>query len=351
MKTISQTLLTEQLQFNRKPAVKLQIQEYAFPSESSDIMFNEYDWTAITVGSAPAKGTCTAPNGDTCAVTGAISASVGHATTTRYSLTLTAIVTRSGVPKTITTTISCDTTKFHLGYNMSWLDYGPGHYDGLYMSGYVYYPVVLENVDVVCDDDWFVIYSLSQESPGSTGGNGYPVTTGTIIYGLYGIVLGNGTNATRNLWCNNAEISLTDTKANIVSLSQLSHFSPSPPTAKEIAYEQASTPVLMTIPELLRTVNIHPTAYLHKITGYPLLLCLWNDGKTYICELKRGNTILTPIFDKAYTFHTDSPVILTSDATYIYAYSATQAFKSPLPGFWSVPTIGTGAGDYLELGI
>jgi hypothetical protein len=60
---------------------------------------------------------------------------------------------------------------------------------------------------------------------------------------------------------------------------------------------------------------------------------------------------MTATFDKAYTFYNDAPVLLSSDATYIYAFNTTKTFRSPLPGFWTVPTIGDGPGDYMELGV
>jgi hypothetical protein len=353
MKAISQLLLNEQIQLNRKPCVKIQIQEYGFPAESNKIIFNQYDWSQVTLGSEASKvaGTASAPNGDSCVVTGSVSAtSATYSTDIRYNFNLSATITRSGVPSTATATIACDIYKFNLGYFTSWLDYSYQHPEGQWMSGYVYTPVVFESIDVAYDDDWFVTYTGSQTKPGSSGGSGQPVSKGSIVYGLYGIVLGNGTNASKNSWINNGEINLTETKANINSLSQMSHFSPSILTGEASAYEQTMSPVLLSQPELLRMATIHPKAYLHKITGYPLLLSLWSEGKAFICELKRGTTILTATFDKAYTFYNDEPVLLSSDATYIYAFNTTKTFRSPLPGFWTVPTAGSGVGSYMELG-
>jgi len=353
MKAIAQSLLNEQIQLNRKPAVKLQIQAYDYPSESSDIMFNQYDWTEITLGSAPGKtaGTAYAPNGDSCVVSGAVTTnSAIYTIDIRYFLTLTVTVTRSSVPIVRTITIPFDVYKFTLGEYSSWLDYSYQHPEGQWLSGYVYTAVVLESVDVVYDDDWFIIYTASQTKPGSSGGDGQPVTKGSIIYGLYGIVFGNGTNVSANSFANNAEISLVDTKTNINTLSQLSHFTPSILTAEAAAYEQTTSSIFLTQPGLLRTATIHPDVYLHKITGYPLIMSLWSEGRVYLCELQRGTTILTATFDKAYTFYADAPVKISSDETYIYAFNDSITLRSPLPGFWTVPTIGSGAGDYIELG-
>jgi len=108
-------------------------------------------------------------------------------------------------------------------------------------------------------------------------------------------------------------------------------------------------PILLERPELLRAETVHPAAYLHKISGYPLLISLYADGKCYLCELQRGTTILTAIFDKAFTFNNDRPVKLTSNSSYLFAYNGDQIWMSPLPGYWSVPSIGTGAGDYFDV--
>ena len=348
MKAISQLLLFEQIQLNRKPAVKIQIQKFGFPAESSKIMFNQYDWTPIAPGTAPAKtaGTAYAPNGDSCVVTGSIT--TNNASTswgTRYIINLSATIIRSGVTSVVTFSTPCDTNKLSLGEMVTGMTQNNEWY-----TGWVYTAVAMESIDVVYDDDWFITYSLSQTKPGSTGGNGYPVTTGSIIYGLYGIILGNGINASANSFVNNREISLVDTKTNITSLSQVSNFSPSILTEEKATHEQNTNAILLSQPELLRTATIHPQAYLHKITGYPLILSLWSEGRVYLCELKRGTTIMTATFDKAYTFYNSEPVKISSDSTYIYAFGYSTSFRSPLPGFWTVPTIGTGPGDYIELG-
>jgi len=446
MKQISQNLLNEQIALNRKPAVKLQIQAYNFPAESSKIMFNQYDWTSVletskgaaaaccasdgsfvitsgtgattvrianspaidldtvftTWGAAGTKGTfaagntfCIGANPTSNEViiaylsgghlyrqtstnygasfgsatdmgassgtvvrmaytpTGNCAIVVGYTTSTyivygvydrRYYINLKAYIRRGGVwGSAISLSQMFDYYKFTIGTYTVWQQ------TPLYFAGIDYVEVVLESIDIAYDDDWFVTFTGSQTKAGSDGGSGHPISKGEIIYGLYSVVIGNGTNATPNSWSTPAEISLVDTKVNINSLSQLSHFSPSPPTKEELAYQQTTMPILLSQPELLRTANVHPAAYLHKVSGYPLILTLYSDGRCYLCELQRGTTILTATFDKAYTFYNDRPVKLASNSTWLFAYNGDQIFMSPLPGFWSVPTIGTGAGSYNEI--
>ncbi len=447
MKTLSQTLLNEQLELNRIPAVKLQIQAYDFPAESSDILFNEYDWTSVletskggawaccasdgsfvitlgtgatTVrianspvidldtdftswGASGTKGTfntaptfCIAanptsneviiaylsgnhlyrqestnygasfgsaidmgastgygivrmaytPTGDLAIVAGK-TYSIGtpiYNWDVRYGLRLYAWIRRGGTWGSATTIQPFDYYKFNLG------DYD-SYWDGNTLrSGIVYTTIILESIDVAYDGDWLITYTGSQTKEGSTGGGGKPISKGSIIYGLYYTVLGNGTYGTPNSFSAGAEISLVDTKTKITSLTQLSHFSPSPPTAVERGYEQATMPILLTQPELLRTATVHPAAFLHKISGYPLILSLYSEGRVYLCELQRGTDITTATFDKAYTFNNDRPVKLCSNSTWLFAYNGDQIFMSPLPADWVVPTIGSGAGDYIELG-
>jgi len=449
LKEISQALLSEQIQLNRKPAVKVRIQAYDYPDESTDICFNQYDWTKVLSTSKGAAAACCASDGSfvitagTGATTvrftsvdmdtdftpwgasgaegtfeagntfciaanptsneviiaylsgghlyrqtstdygasfgsatdmGASSGTVvrmaytssgdcaimvGYTTTnsvefswdTRYLLQLNAYVRRGGSwSSAITFATNFDYYKFTLGeWSSSWL-YSQQHPEGYQASGFVYDAITLESMDVAYDDDWFVTYSATQTRPGSDGGSGKPVSKGSIIYGLYGVVLGTGVHISPNSWSNNAEISLVDMKVNVNNLSQLSHFSPSPPTAEELAHQQTTMPILLSQPELLRTANVHPAAYLHKVSGYPLILSLYSDGRVYLCELQRGTTILTATFDKAYTFYNDRPVKLASNSTWIFGYNGDQIFMSPIPGFWTVPTIGSGAGNYVELG-
>jgi hypothetical protein len=451
MKTLATDLLTEQKKFSVTPAVKIGIQSYGFPAESSKIVFNEYGWTSVLETSKGAAAACCASDGSFVITSGTgattvriaptidldtvftvwgaagtkgtfaagntfciaanptsdeviiaylsaghlyriestnYGASFGSATNmgassgtvvrmaytptgdltiltaymyaechgsfvdiNRYWIKLIPYIRRLNSWITgSTSSTELTELKFPLGWGSypSATGYPPG---GPGSAGYssggrmTTVPIVLNGADIAYDGDWFIIYTCSQTQSGSTGGQGRPISLGSITYGLYGVTLGNGTNATPNSWTNNAEITLVDTKVNINSLSQLSHFSPSPPTGQKIAYETATMPILLTQPELLRTATIHPAAYLHKISGYPLILSLWSEGRVYLCELKRGTNITTATFDKAYTFYNDRPVKLASNSTWLFAYNGDQIFMSPLPGDWVVPTGGTGAGS------
>ncbi len=259
----------------------------------------------------------------------------------RYSLELKAYIRTSSSWTTTTLTSEFDYYKFTLGYYTSWLDYNFQHPQGEYINGYVYYPIILESIDIeydiVYDPAWLITYTASQTSPGSAGGDGKPITKGSIIYGLYYQVL-------TTTFLMSGEISLTDISTKINSLSQLSHFSPSPLTGEGLSYEQTTMPIFFSQPELLRTATVHPAAYLHKISGYPLILSLYSDGRVYLCELKRGKTLFSLAFDKAYTFNNDRPVKLCSNDTWLFAYNGDQIFMCPLPSDWVAPTAGSGAG-------
>jgi len=434
MKTLAQSLLNEQLTLNSIPAVKLQIQAYDFPAESSGIKFSEYDWTSVletskggawaccasdgsfvitsgtgatTVritspdldtdftswGAVGEKGTfdpaltfCIAanptsneviiaylsggklyrqestdygasfgsatdmgassgtmvrmaytPTGDLAIVVGYTSRAPYHAIINRqyhsyniYRLELRTKVRRSGA-----------WTSPWYRADFDWKDKFTLHrWVPAWGTAYPYYETIyLENMDVAYDGDWFITYAARQSY------------MSTLIRASYSIILGNGTHVSPNSWLAGGEIIIADLKVNITSMAQLSHFSPRLLIGEEKAKAIAAfAPILLTQPGLLRMLNVHPAAFLHKISGYPLILSLYSDGRVSLCELKRGTAITTATFGKAYTFINDRPVKLCTNSSWIFAYNGDQIFMSPLPTDWSVPTIGTGAGSYIEFG-
>jgi hypothetical protein len=80
MKSLTQTILDEQIKPNRVPALKVQVQSYDYPDKSDFVKFNEYDWdyahkNALTVG---AKA-CVANNGSLVLYDGARTVSIANA--------------------------------------------------------------------------------------------------------------------------------------------------------------------------------------------------------------------------------------------------------------------------------
>lgn len=47
MKALSQALTSAQIQLNRKPVIKIQIQDYDYPAKSSKLCYSTYDWTLV----------------------------------------------------------------------------------------------------------------------------------------------------------------------------------------------------------------------------------------------------------------------------------------------------------------
>ncbi len=276
------------------------------------------------------------PTGDLAIIVGCSSVLESSPPRNVYVFYLGAYVRRSGTwGSPVILRSSFDEYKFTLGH----IVYSAPS-QSYFTPYFISYAIVLENMDIAYDGDWLITYTVSQTDPGGSGGYGYPISRGQIIYGLYYKVLGNGTYIAANVITDGGEVSLVETKAKISNLSQLSHFSPSTPSG----YEELSMPILLTSSELIRTATIHPATHLHKIPSYPLILSLWTDSKVYLCELRRGTNITTATFNKAYTFNNDRPVKLCSNSTWLFAYNGDQIFMSYLPANWVIPTIGTGAG-------
>jgi len=47
MKTLSQILSTEQIMLNRKPALKIRVQQFGYPAVSSKLRYSNYDWNLV----------------------------------------------------------------------------------------------------------------------------------------------------------------------------------------------------------------------------------------------------------------------------------------------------------------
>jgi hypothetical protein len=56
MKNLTKVLADEQIQLNRKPAIKIQIQEYDYPAASTKLRYSDYDWTSVMQNNAAAIG-------------------------------------------------------------------------------------------------------------------------------------------------------------------------------------------------------------------------------------------------------------------------------------------------------
>ncbi len=90
-----------------------------------------------------------------------------------------------------------------------------------------------------------------------------------------------------------------------------------------------------------------PYSFLHKIDEVYLTIC---DGDKVLFLKKRPDMELsTGIFSDGAILNLDCPLGLVSNSDYAFAYNSNAIFISPLPTTWEKPTIGTGAGDYLDI--
>ncbi len=109
----------------------------------------------------------------------------------------------------------------------------------------------------------------------------------------------------------------------------------------------------------IREIAAKPVTY-HTVTGgislikpddYQPILALFHSEKMYFYIMRRGTTFDEGVWMEAYTLDTTAPYGLTLQVygDYVYGMADNQIWRSSIPEYWTPPTEGAGAGDYITI--
>jgi len=90
---------------------------------------------------------------------------------------------------------------------------------------------------------------------------------------------------------------------------------------------------------------------IHKPSSYVALLSLARQNQPWLFRLKPGTDFFDYNWNKASTVNAYAPygLALASDSTYLWATQANEVWRSLLPSSWTPPTAGSGAGSKITL--
>jgi hypothetical protein len=227
-------------------------------------------------------------------------------------------------------------------------------------------PIYLTSMDSVWDEDWLIMCDFYQTNETFAYGN---VSTKQSPFAL--IVFDD--HPEEQLWTYHNDpsctypygvkgrVSMANASATLTSLQDFSskvgdetHFNVTsiqnmPPSL--ISRLKTIAPTGQFVAKSNSTVDIgngNPYSNLCSINGNVYLST--NDGSKLLFIKKKFDTeISAVIFTDASSFESTRPLAMTSNSTYVFGYNSNEIFISPLPADWVKPSVGTGAGAYLDL--
>lgn len=237
----------------------------------------------------------------------------------------------------------------------------------------------IKNISIAHDGDWICTLDLSQRYS-KLDGYGVFIAYAYLTQLQY-VIFGDGESVTDRVVEYEGILNISN-KAKINSFSDLSGFSSSvnahnifnlPSGVKSRLIAQQLTEETFThsytslvgygMPEFgeyktvaqiteTKTIDlsilVNAYSYLFKVGGV-IYLSVCDADSVYFYKIREDSVVADGLFQGIASLSNEFPLAITAGSTYAYAYSANQIFYSPVPSFWSIPTVGTGAGSYDEL--
>ncbi len=215
-------------------------------------------------------------------------------------------------------------------------------------------PTYTKSIDLEYDGDWILTMDFFQ----SNVGLGSPGMNGTRQAPHYGI-LGDGESFSvkESHWY--SRINLTDAQSEIDSLQDLSHFSSTmdfreftrldETLKKRLSGWSGTGKALLREDEHIDITEGQPYSFLYKITDFPLIMTVCDGDAVHFLKKREDTDIAEGVFTNASKLNNPFPLGICANSSHAFAYNSNQLFISPLPTYWSVPTIGAGAGASTDI--
>ncbi len=433
MKSVTSTILDEQVKLGTIPAVKIDIQAYDFPDNSSAIRFGQYDWHNVYANAGANDARACSPSDGSLILSDYSASKLVRFASVNYDADFTswnAAGTATWNAPAINYDIiadpnSAEVMQFRVTYvaaPLTWpveynksTDYGvtwggwtaltscytagaPGAADTNHMplcaayksngdicllvgsycvkreSGTWTYdgdgtngwhqmsagsgPAMLTtvtNVDMAYDGDFLII----ADDGGSTN------------HGIFG----DGGVLAENVDTWYGSISLTASTKDVNTFSDITSFSSHPhiyplnvDTAMKDYPSRIRESLLRSLEPVYRMVGVYTTAGQAMVTtqqvvayttglGYssiikignnPVILSLCNGDEVYFLKMRGDSTFDEGLFTDAFQLSNVYSLFVCANTSYLFAYNGNQIFMSPLPTYWAIPTVGTGASGSYE---
>jgi len=404
MRSISDALLEEQKKPTRKPLVKLEVQAYGHPQQSSSLQWELFGWQCFYQGSETKDSHGVAIPGDGSLIR------VRKSGTNLYLSRITNPGPSSdysqwgssfgGVPANAKVAIAClgaNVMVVSMDASMLWRressDYGASWGSWTQMSNarpcergvaVAYKPngdcAIVHASDVNDPTSLYIqkrtsgSWSTGLGQRGSYDGeiedlalyyDGDWNIIALVLEGSYvsvvRMVYGDGYKVTAGTWAEDAKIGLGRARVDVaaqvrlrqfqvgypVGFRQMQPYGPWEPRTSSTYWERHQAVVEALAGETLDVSG----PYLVKPSSYPVMLSLARQNQPWLFRLKPGSDFFDYNWNKASFIDTlaSRGMAIACDSNYIWATQANEVWRSALPSSWAPPTAGSGAGSKITI--